>query len=265
MKKLGKTEYFISKKVGAAINRFKMIGEGDKVLVGVSGGKDSLTLIRILQERKRWLPIDYTVKAAHIITDYDKHPERKKKELARIFESLGCDYVFKEIAIARKNKLGRQDCFWCSWNRRKALFETAAEIGFTKVALGHHKDDVVETILMNMFYNGELSSINPVQSLFNGKIIIVRPLILLEEKDTSRYASDTGLPVVKSRCPRNDDSKRALVKSLIRELSRKNPDIKDNILRAPHNIKKEYLTDIINGIGLSGYQEEGYQDDRISE
>jgi len=227
-----------------AINRYSMIGAGDKILVGVSGGKDSLTLLRILQERKRWVPIDYEVKAVHVTTDYDEQPEVKREELKKYFESLGCDYVFKEVAIASKNKIGRQDCFWCSWNRRRVLFETAAETGFTKVALGHHKDDIVETILMNMIFNGELSSINPVQSLFDGKIVIIRPLVFLEEKEIRRYVRDTGLPEIKSRCPREQDSKRAVIKDIVARLARENSDIKSNILKAPHRVKTEYLTEI---------------------
>jgi tRNA 2-thiocytidine biosynthesis protein TtcA len=245
VKGISKAEHFISKKVGLAINRFKMIEEGDRVLVGVSGGKDSLTLLRVLQERKKWVPIDYTVKAVHVTTDYEIKPKVRKDLLKKYFEELGCDYVFKDIKIAEKNKLGKQDCFWCSWNRRRALFETAAEEGFTKVALGHHKDDIAETVLMNMVYNGELSGMNPVQELFSGKIIIIRPLVLLEEKDTSRYAEKTGLPVIRSKCPRNADSKRAAVKTMIGELARNNPEIKDNILRSLNRIKEEYVTDIL--------------------
>jgi tRNA 2-thiocytidine biosynthesis protein TtcA len=244
MKKIKRAEHLISKKVGLAINRYGMIGAGDKVLVGVSGGKDSLTLLRILQQRKRWVPIDYKVKAIHVITDYDRQFRPRMKKLEEYFRSVGCDYVFKKIEIAEKNKLSKQDCFWCSWNRRKALFETAAELGFNKIALGHHKDDVAETILMNMIFNGELSGINPVQSLFGGKVAIVRPLVFLEEKEILEYAKDAGLPRIRSYCPRNRDSKRVLVKNMITRLAKGNRDVKNNILKALHRIKTEYIEDI---------------------
>ncbi|MEA3489835.1 MAG: ATP-binding protein [Candidatus Omnitrophota bacterium] len=244
MKGITKAEYFISKRVGMAINRYKMISAGDRVLVGVSGGKDSLTLLRILQERKRWLPIDYKIKAIHISTDQDQQPEVKRDRLKEYFEELGCDHVFRDVSIAEKNKLGRLDCFWCSWNRRKAIFEAAAETGFNKVALGHHKDDIVETILMNMIFNGEISGINPVQSLFGGKIAIIRPLIFLEEKDIRRYVKGAKLPVIRSSCPRSRNSKRALIKDMVARLSKVNQDIKSNILRAPHRIKTEYLGEV---------------------
>ena len=192
MKNISRKEYFISKKIGTAINRYDMISGGDKVLVGVSGGKDSLTLLRVLVERKKWLPIDYEVKAIHITTDYDEKPKVRKKTLKEYFESIGCEYIFKDIEIARKNKRKREDCFWCSWNRRKAIFQTADEIGFKKIALGHHKDDLAETIMMNLIYNGEISGINPVQSLFSGKITVVRPLILLEEKEIASYVKSAS-------------------------------------------------------------------------
>ncbi len=249
MKSINKTEYFIAKKVGRAINQYNMIERGDKVLVAVSGGKDSLTLLRVLQTRKKWLPIDYTVKAVHVITDYDQKPAVNKEKLAGYFESLGCDYVFKEIAIAEKNKLTRQDCFWCSWNRRKAIFETAESEACNKVAFGHHKDDIVETILMNMIFNGELSSINPVQPLFKGKIVIIRPLVFLEEKEIDGYVKDLSIPLVKSACPREAGSKRALIKDIVRRLAKEGQDIKSNIIRAPHRVKEEYLTETLDASG----------------
>lgn len=240
-------EHCVSRKMGAAINQFGMIKDGDKVLVGVSGGKDSLTLLKVLEARKKWVPIEYEVKAIHVITDYDERPKEKRAMLEGFFKEVGCDYVIKEIAIADKNRRGRPDCFWCSWNRRKAIFETAGELGFTKVAFGHHKDDVVETILMNMIYNGEVSSLNPVQSLFGGKIVIIRPLVFLEEKETAKYARECGLPVIKTTCPRNDDSKRAVIKDIVSRLAREKQDIKSNIVRAPSRVKTEYITDMTEG------------------
>ena len=239
-----KSERLITKKTGMAINRYGMIEAEDKVLVGVSGGKDSLTLLNVLQERKKHLPVDYTVMAIHVITDYDQQPEVSRGMLEECFKAVGCEYIFKEIAIEKNNKLGRQDCFWCSWNRRRAVFEAADEMGFRKIAFGHHKDDAVETILMNMVFKGELSGINPVQDLFGGKISIIRPLIFLEEKEIAEYAKEKALDVIKSDCPRNSGSKRAVIKKIICRLAEENQDIKTNIINAPHRIRKDYLAEM---------------------
>jgi len=246
MAKINQIEHIVTKKLGTAVNRFGMISAGDKVIVAVSGGKDSLALLKILQDRKRRLPIDYTLKAVHVTTDYDADPENKKNKLAKYFDSVGCEYLFKDIKIKKKNKLKKQDCFWCSWNRRKVLFETAAEIGFSKIAFGHHKDDAVETFLLNMFWKAEISGMNPVQSLFGGKITIIRPLILLEEKEIEGYTRFFSIPALKSDCPRNNDSKRAFIRDILKQLTKENPDIKNNILKAPYKVKSDYLTKIYN-------------------
>ncbi|MFH1797752.1 MAG: ATP-binding protein [Candidatus Omnitrophota bacterium] len=240
--KRNKIEHLVVRKIGMAINRYKMIEAGDRVLVAVSGGKDSLVLLKELQERKKRLPIDYMIKAVHIRTDYDQDQEKKSAKLKRFFKSIGCDYLFRDIAISKTNKLERQDCFWCSWMRRKMLFETADEIGYNKIAFGHHKDDIVETILMNMFWKGEISSMNPEQKLFGGKIVIIRPLVLLEEKQIESYVKHKRIRAVRSCCPRNSDSKRALVKDLIIRLEKEAQDVKTNILYAPSRIRHEYLT-----------------------
>ncbi|MDD3089040.1 MAG: ATP-binding protein [Candidatus Omnitrophica bacterium] len=238
-------EHFVSKRAGTAINRFGMIKDGDKILVGVSGGKDSLTLLKVLKERQRWVPVKYAIKAIHVISDYEKDPGEKKMKLTSFFEEIGCDHVFKEVAISgKRNKRGREDCFWCAWNRRKAIFQACAEMGFGKVAFGHHKDDVVETILMNMIYNGEISSMNPVQPLFEGEVTLIRPLVLVEEKEIAKYAREAQLPVIRSTCPRSGDSRRALVKDIVSRLSREKQDVKSNIVRAPSRVKGEYITDM---------------------
>ncbi|MDD5633731.1 MAG: ATP-binding protein, partial [Candidatus Omnitrophica bacterium] len=122
--------------------------------------------------------------------------------------------------------------------------ETADELGCKKIALGHHKDDIAETILMNMIWAGEISGINPVQMLFGGKITIVRPLVLLEEKEIRDYAEKAALPEIKSECPMNRNSKRAVVRDIITQLSKEDQDIKSNIIRAPLRIKTEYISDI---------------------
>ena len=143
-------ELYISKKVGKAIMDYNMLTEGDKICVAVSGGKDSLTLLKMLQERRKFVPIKYDLLAVHVDMGYPcQHP----KILAEYFKKQGVEYHIEKINILKPGQTRKDiSCFWCSWNRRKALFQVADRFGCTKVALGHHQDDIIETILMNMFF-----------------------------------------------------------------------------------------------------------------
>ena len=147
-------EFYISKRVGRAIMDYKMLAGEDKIAVGVSGGKDSLTLLRILHDRRKFVPIKYQLLALHIDLGY---PYSCAKILEKYFKKIGVRYHIKKVNLLKKTKPEDISCFWCSWNRRKALFETANRLGFSKIALGHHKDDVVQTTLLNLFFQGENS------------------------------------------------------------------------------------------------------------
>ena len=161
------------------------------------------------------------------------------ENLKKFFKELDCEYIIKKSDIADDKE--DFSCFWCSWNRRKALFEVANKGGFTKIALGHHMDDLVETTLMNIFFHGEISSINAKQPLFNGKITIIRPLIYLEEKKISLYAKETRMPMHPCNCPNAKKSRRKYIKDIINNMEKDFKYIKKNIMNAPHRIKKEYL------------------------
>jgi tRNA 2-thiocytidine biosynthesis protein TtcA len=240
MRNISPKGFGISNKIGKAISDFNLIEEGDRILVGVSGGKDSLTLLKMLIERRKWSPVRFDVAAAHIVTDKRCAGCVHNEVLQGIFESWGCEYRFVNISL--ESPLDKKNsCFWCSWNRRKALFLLADSLGCNKVAFGHHKDDVIETILMNMFYNGEISSVNARQPLFEGKLTIIRPLVYVEERDIKAYAAESGFPLQLCRCPNSMTSKRAAMKKLISGLEDGNKMIKSNIFRAPSRIRGEYL------------------------
>jgi tRNA 2-thiocytidine biosynthesis protein TtcA len=131
-------------------------------------------------------------------------------------------------------------CFLCSWERRKCLFRLAHRFKCNKIALGHHQDDIIETLLLNIFYSAEISTMVPLQTLFKGKITLIRPLALLEEKKIERFARETGLPVSSTGCPSSGKTKRKVVKDVIETLSKKDRRVKGNIFRALSNIKLDY-------------------------
>jgi tRNA 2-thiocytidine biosynthesis protein TtcA len=217
---------------------YKMLSEGDKIAVAVSGGKDSLTLLRILNDRRAFVPIKYDILAVHIDSGY---PRSCAKKLERHFKKIGIKYHIEKIDALKKTKKKDINCFWCSWNRRKALFETAKRFGCSKVALGHHYDDIVETILLNLFFQGEISAMAPKQELFKGAITIIRPLAYVEEYMIKRFAKEEGLPHETCACPNSIISNRTKMSVIIRDLKKICPDVKKNIFRSVKRIKKDYL------------------------
>jgi tRNA 2-thiocytidine biosynthesis protein TtcA len=233
-----KVGYFLSKKVGKAIMDYKMLQDGDKVAVAVSGGKDSLTLLEMLNRRKDFVPIKYSVLAVHIDLGYRcVHP----KILEGFFKEKGYNYHIEKVDILKGKERKDISCFWCSWNRRKAIFEVADKFGCTKVALGHHKDDIVETILLNLFFNGEISAMSPKQELFKGKIIIIRPMAYVEEKEIVRFAKEMHFPLPHCSCPNSVTSKRTYIEKLIKDLEKVCPQLKTNIFRSLKRIRQDYL------------------------
>ena len=238
MKELQGPLFYISKRAGKALCDYNMIQDGDKILVAVSGGKDSMTMLRVLHERRAFVPIKYELLAVHVDMGYPcQHP----KILAGHFKKMGVDYHIEKIDILKGKTRKDITCFWCSWNRRKALFETAARFGCSKVALGHHHDDIVETILLNLFFQGEISAMSPRQELFKGKITIIRPLCYVEEKLILQYAQVADFPHHKCSCPNAETSSRTKITNILSDLEKVCPDVKKNIFRSLKRIKKDYL------------------------
>lgn len=230
--------FFTSKKVGKAIWDYKMIDEKDRVLVAVSGGKDSLCMLKILKERIRFVPKKYEILACFVDMGFEWID---KDCLVKYFKKESIDYVIASPPEAWWKTNKNFDCFWCSWNRRKALFDTAKKEKCTKIALGHHMDDIAETMLLNLFFNGEISTMRPYQEMFGGTLAIIRPLAYVEEKYLKKLSEALGLPVIESLCPQKDTSKRKKVKEIIKELEVINPDVKKNIFRSLKRVRTQYL------------------------
>jgi tRNA 2-thiocytidine biosynthesis protein TtcA len=230
-----------AKKVGRGINRFNMIGPGDRVLIGVSGGKDSLALCVALSERMRWVPVRYECRA--LIIDWLERPADPAhlEAVRRFLDPLGipCDIVATSYYAMSGD--GPFSCYICSRNRKRILFREAERLGISKIALGHHRDDIIETTLMNLFYRGEFSTMMPVQRFFDGRMQIIRPLCEVAEKDVERLSRVVDLPVFSVDCPRNNRNHRLVFKEIIRKVERLNRHVRENIYNAPWRINPEYL------------------------
>jgi len=239
MRPLTRTGNYISTRIGRAIADYKLIENKDRILVAVSGGKDSMSLLKLLNERKKWAPVKYELIAMHVETDFRCGGCVHTKTLRTFFKDNGVKYFFKKIKV--RNKDGGVSCFWCSWNRRKALFMAADKFGCNKVALGHHKDDIIETLLLNMFYQGEFAAMNPRQELFGGKVTIIRPLCHVEESVIRKFAKESGFPSQMCRCPNAERSKRRMMKDFIKKSERSCKHVKTNIFRSISRVKREYI------------------------
>jgi len=231
----------VSKKAGKAIMDFGMIQEGDKIAVAVSGGKDSLSLLHVLRHRQRISPVKFSFTAVHIdfaFDDFDPQP------LIEYFKQQEFSYFLKQVDDLNGQRYEDIDCFIWSRHRRKALFQLADQEGFTKIAFGHHLDDITETIILNQFYRGEIGAMRPVMSLFNGKVIIIRPLTYVRERDMVALAKALNIHTMgQSKCANDDTSHRMIIKNMLREFERNNPAVVPNIFRSLQNIRTEYLID----------------------
>lgn len=230
----------VSRHAGKAIGDFKMIEDGDKIAVAVSGGKDSISLLHVLRHRQRIAPIKFDFTAVHIdfqFSDFDP------KGLTAYFEKEDFPYLVERVESLRGEKWENIECFWWSRNRRKALFELVAREGFTKLAFGHHMDDIVETILLNQFYRGEIGAMKPRQELFDGKIVIIRPLAYEREEMMVRLAQKLDIQSIggQSKCANDETSHRMMIKRMLKEFEHDNPNIVKNIFRSLQNIRADYL------------------------
>lgn len=229
--------------VGRGINRFNMIGPGDRVLIGVSGGKDSLALSLALVERRRWVPVDYELFAVHV--EWREYPmsTEERDGLEGFYDRIGVPLRVVQAQIDPPSFKKKFSCYTCSRNRKRLLFNEAARVGARTVALGHHMDDIARTTLMNMFFHGELSTMMPVQKFFGGAIRIIRPLCELREGEVARLAARLRLPAFPNRCPNVHRNRRELMKEILGLASRVDRHAVSNVYGSAWRINREYLPD----------------------
>lgn len=215
-----------------AMDDFNMIEDGDKIAIGLSGGKDSLTMLHALYYLKKYYPKKFEIMA---ITIHPGSDTFKTDELEKLCKNLGIEYIVYHSNITevvfdiRKEK---NPCSLCANMRRGMLNSIAIENGCTKIALAHHADDVIETFLMSIFLNGKIHTFAPVTYLSRSDVKVIRPFIYVNEKDIRAVARQNNYPVVGKCCPKDGFTKREYTKYLIKDLSKDIPKLKTNILGA---------------------------------
>lgn len=232
--------------VGKAIAEFGMIQEGDRIAVGLSGGKDSYGLMLVLGEIQRRAPIRYDITAFTIDAGYDGFNTEAISAFCREhgFQHEIIVTTHYEI-IKDKLRPGSSLCSLCSRLKRGTLYSSMRERGYNKLALGHHRDDFIETLLLNQFFVGSLKAMSPCMLADSGDITVIRPLVYVSEQDTIALALERGLPVVSCSCPvaGSPDLQRQKMKDLLVLLEQDNPTIKNSLLKALSNVHPRHLLD----------------------
>lgn len=245
-----KLEKRIVAKAGGAVGDYGLLDEGDRVMVCVSGGKDSYALLDVLLLLRRKSPIHYDVVAVNVDQGW---PSYQTDVIEAHLRSREVPYRMvraHEIAgiverVLRPEETGATPCSLCSRLRRGVLYGMAAELGATKIALGHHLDDLAETLLLNLFFSGSLRSMPPKLRSDDGKNVVIRPLVYVEEKDLISYAAERRYPTVRCSCPTCGlpDQERQVVKRMLSQLEEHHPGLKPQMLAAMKNLKPGHLLD----------------------
>lgn len=220
--------------------KYRLIEDGDKILVGLSGGKDSLALLELLARRSKILKPRFSVVAVYVAMKNIPY-QADLDYLKSYAESFGVPFVYYETSFDESTDTRKSRCFLCSWNRRKALFTVAKEQGCNKIALGHHMDDILETLLMNQVFQGAFSSMPPKLVMRKFDMTIIRPMCLIPEVDLIALAKVRGFKEQKKNCPYETQSHRSEMKKVLRLFEEMNPEARYSLWSSMNNIQKDLL------------------------
>jgi tRNA 2-thiocytidine biosynthesis protein TtcA len=239
-------EQRIAKKTTQAITDFKLVEDGDRIMVGLSGGKDSWALIQILEVLQKRAPIDFSIVAVNVDSGYEGY---QHTQVAAACAERGWEFhsVHTTIGAVIDDKLESDDtpCSLCARLRRGVLYRLAKQTGATKIALGHHLDDFVETVLLNLFFAGALKAMPARLVSDNGEHVVIRPLVYVTEAEARAYCLERELPIIGCCCPACGDLslQRQRIKRLISDLERDHPNVKASMIRALGNVRPRHLLD----------------------
>ncbi len=235
----------LRKEAGNAMMEFNMIEEGDKIMVCLSGGKDSFAMLDILRYFQKIAPIHFEIIAVNLD---QKQPGFPEEILPNYLDALGVEYkiIEEDTYSIVKDKIpeGKTTCSLCSRLRRGILYRTAKELGATKIALGHHRDDILETLFLNLFYGGKLKAMPPKLVSDNGQHIVIRPLAYCREKDIIRYAEIQAYPIIPCNlCGSQPNLQRQVIKGMLQAWDKSHPGRIETMFTAIKNIKPSHLMD----------------------
>ena len=236
----------IAKNTTRAIKDFNLIADGDRVMVGLSGGKDSWALLQILDELRQRAPIDFSLIAVNVDSGYKEY---KHDLIAKTCQARGWEYRIEHTSIGEVMddilEANATPCSLCARLRRGVLYRIATEVGATKIALGHHLDDFIETLLLNLFFAGALKAMPARLVSDTGEHVVIRPLVYVHEAEARLYAKERELPIIGCCCPACGDLslQRQRVKRLIMELEVEHAGLKQSMLKALTNVMPRHLLD----------------------
>lgn len=243
--KLNRSRKNLRRDVGKAIADYGMIEHGDKVMVCLSGGKDSYAMLDILRSLQKSAPIDFSL---HVVNLDQKQPGFPEQVLPQYLDSIGVDYTIIEqdtySIVMDKVEDGKTYCGLCSRLRRGILYNKAVELGATKIALGHHRDDIVETLFLNMFYGGKLKAMPPKLLADDKRNVVIRPLAYCKEREIARYAELMDFPIIPCNlCGTQDNMQRQAIKAMLQGWDKAHPGRVETIFRSLCNIEPSQLAD----------------------
>ena len=235
----------LERSVGEAIGDYNMIGDGDTVLVCVSGGKDSYTLLSCLLALRERAPVDFRIVAMNLD---QKQPGFPDHILPAYFESIGVEYriITEDTYSIVKDKIpaGKTTCSLCSRLRRGIIYRAATEIGASRIALGHHRDDMLETLFLNMFFGGKIKAMPPKLVSDDGKHVVIRPLAYCTEADITRFARTMAFPIIPCNlCGSQENAQRKLIKGMLQNWARDFPGRIESLATALKNVVPSHLAD----------------------